>query len=401
MPEVIEMPAVPTNVHPIINAVSTERRARRIPKQSIATFLGIDRSTVSDWESGERSPKLSNLYAYARAVGLELSVDGVDLLTAVINARKARGISRPKLAAAARMEIATIYVWEKKRKDPTLRSVDRCLKALDLHPNLTRAEQLGELAPPRQRKHPEAYLQVRIPGHPLAGNSQGVMREHRKVLYDKIGPGDHNCYWCGRVVSWATGQNAIKALIADHLDHNRLNNAPDNLVPSCNDCNGHRLTGETWEPWVPGTPVRDGAATPSRYRPGHAVDATDTHRRVQALIAIGWSQAKLEKELGEKQSMMCRLFSSERIQPAMADRIRDLYEQLKEQAPPQATPVDRIAASRSRNRARASGWLPPAALDESQVKRDDDKRGAGDWGTSDCVKRIRAVGIGVHRVVVP
>lgn len=29
------------------------------------------------------------------------------------------------------------------------------------------------------------------------------------------------------------------------------------------------------------------------------------------------------------------------------------------------------------------------------------KRGAGNWGTSDCVKRIRRAGIDVHRVVVP
>ena len=69
--------------------------------------------------------------------------------------------------------------------------------------------------------------------HPLTGvNSE--LGEHRKVLYDTIGPGSHECYWgCGRILEWG-GWDGIQA---DHLDDNKQNNIPDNLVPSCIVCN--------------------------------------------------------------------------------------------------------------------------------------------------------------------
>lgn len=74
-------------------------------------------------------------------------------------------------------------------------------------------------------------------GHPLAGPNGGVM-EHRAVLYDKIGPGQHPCHHCGTVVEWGLD------LHVDHLDDDPLNNDPDNLVPSCFPCNIHRTQRE-------------------------------------------------------------------------------------------------------------------------------------------------------------
>lgn len=76
-------------------------------------------------------------------------------------------------------------------------------------------------------------------GHPLA-DRVGRVAEHRRVLYDAIGPGPHPCHWgCGKVLGWG----GVSGLNADHLDGDRLNNALDNLVPSCGPCNrwGKRL----------------------------------------------------------------------------------------------------------------------------------------------------------------
>jgi hypothetical protein len=67
--------------------------------------------------------------------------------------------------------------------------------------------------------------------HPLA-QKDGCIFEHIKVLYDKIGPGPHQCHWkCGRMLTWQGGTQL--GICVDHLDRNRLNNDPDNLVPSC------------------------------------------------------------------------------------------------------------------------------------------------------------------------
>lgn len=73
------------------------------------------------------------------------------------------------------------------------------------------------------------------PEHPLAGPKE--LAEHRKVLYEAIGGGSHECHWgCGRTLGWG----GIQGIIPDHLDGNTLDNRPENLVPSCTSCNMRR-----------------------------------------------------------------------------------------------------------------------------------------------------------------
>lgn len=68
--------------------------------------------------------------------------------------------------------------------------------------------------------------------HPLAIN--GKVFQHRMLLYDLIGPGEHPCYWCGMLLLW--GQITV-----DHLNEIKHDNRHENLVVSCNKCN--RLRG--------------------------------------------------------------------------------------------------------------------------------------------------------------
>lgn len=99
----------------------------------------------------------------------------------------------------------------------------------------------GTSAPRRLRGtiSPGGYRQLYIPNHPLVP-TVGMVMEHRAVLWSVLGPGTHPCHWCGRDLDWfATGS---AKLIVDHLDTNRLNNHPTNLVPSCKSCNSSRDT---------------------------------------------------------------------------------------------------------------------------------------------------------------
>lgn len=76
--------------------------------------------------------------------------------------------------------------------------------------------------------------------HPLSYVG-GQVAEHRRVLYDSIGPGAHPCHWCQIPVTWQVKQyNRIGNLVVDHVDGDRWNNALDNLVPSCGKCNSRR-----------------------------------------------------------------------------------------------------------------------------------------------------------------
>lgn len=92
-------------------------------------------------------------------------------------------------------------------------------------------------------------------GHALAttGPRGGQVLEHRKALYDEIGPGPHECHWngvsgCGKIsLEWG-GRSGIQA---DHLNGDKLNNDPENLVPSCIGCNIRRHQAGNPVDWHP------------------------------------------------------------------------------------------------------------------------------------------------------
>lgn len=84
------------------------------------------------------------------------------------------------------------------------------------------------------------YRMKRIIGHPIA-NSQGYLSEHREVFYGHAGPGPHSCHWCGRPLRFVSSPVLSRdVLVVDHLNGDKLDNRPANLVPSCNSCNVRR-----------------------------------------------------------------------------------------------------------------------------------------------------------------
>lgn len=76
------------------------------------------------------------------------------------------------------------------------------------------------------------------PDH-LIANTQGYLLEHRRVLFDTVGAANQPCYWCGKILAWSTSDRPSK-LCVDHLDNDKLNNDPTNLVPCCYACNTRR-----------------------------------------------------------------------------------------------------------------------------------------------------------------
>lgn len=74
------------------------------------------------------------------------------------------------------------------------------------------------------------YQYIYAPNHPLTPEGQFYLAEHRKVLYEAIGPGTMSCEICGASLTWRTCQ-------ADHIDENPRNNKRENLRPLCRRCN--------------------------------------------------------------------------------------------------------------------------------------------------------------------
>jgi hypothetical protein len=97
------------------------------------------------------------------------------------------------------------------------------------------------------------------------------------------------------------------------------------------------------------------------------VDATGARRRLQALVALGHSQASLARRLSITPQNFTTTMAAQRLTAATARAIRDLYDQLWNVPPDESAHRARISASRARNTARASGWPPPLAWDDDQI----------------------------------
>jgi hypothetical protein len=95
------------------------------------------------------------------------------------------------------------------------------------------------------------------------------------------------------------------------------------------------------------------------------VDGTGTRRRLQALVASGWSQSKLAVQLGMTPANFGPLLKRTRLHADTVRAVHALYERLWDCPPPESEWRDKIAASRSRTYAAERGWARPMAWDEN------------------------------------
>lgn len=104
-----------------------------------------------------------------------------------------------------------------------------------------RLRKYGRLEPLPRALAPKRYRLKVMRGHPLAHRGTGRVYVHRAVLYEAIGAVRVPCFWCGRPLRWTTEKPVpADGIIPDHLDGDRHNNSPENLVPACSGCNCRR-----------------------------------------------------------------------------------------------------------------------------------------------------------------
>jgi hypothetical protein len=105
------------------------------------------------------------------------------------------------------------------------------------------------------------------------------------------------------------------------------------------------------------------SVTGANRAPRTHLDATGTRRRLQALIAVGWTQAQLAAELGRSTTNLRRSMTSPSVTAHTAARVTDLYQRLWNRPPPHSTNADLAAIETARALAAAQGWPPPLAWD--------------------------------------
>ena len=138
---------------------------------------------------------------------------------------------------------------------------------------------------------------------------------------------------------------------------------------------------------------------PDAYADSRAVDPTGTRRRLEALIALGWTIKRLCDEHGLDRQALDRAMVHAPVQARTARAVRTMFEAVGDTPPPETTKWERIAASRARNLAESRGWVVPAEWDEADL--DDPyaappERTTGKREAADLDEWCFLVGGGVH-----
>lgn len=94
------------------------------------------------------------------------------------------------------------------------------------------------------------------------------------------------------------------------------------------------------------------------------LDSTGAHRRIQALVARGWSFEKIAQRLGITGSAISDTLRRKTISRALHERIAALYEDMWDQEPPRQDRGQKVAYTRAIRFARQRDWAPPAAWDD-------------------------------------
>ncbi|HEY3559629.1 MAG TPA: hypothetical protein VGL05_19305 [Kribbella sp.] len=112
------------------------------------------------------------------------------------------------------------------------------------------------------------------------------------------------------------------------------------------------------------------AVRPDMQVGGAYVSAVGSRRRVQALVAVGYGLERIEPYLsGYGRTNLRMLANGDRgwITSDVAQRIKAAYEELSMRQPAAPTRQHQAGITKSRNRARALGWVSPLAWDDDTI----------------------------------
>lgn len=113
---------------------------------------------------------------------------------------------------------------------------------------------------------------------------------------------------------------------------------------------------------------------------GARTEATGTRRRLQALVAHGWTITTLADLLGRDVASLRHTLRRDRINTSTAIAVGELYDRLWNRPPDESSPACRQAAEHARARARRSGWSPAMAWDDMDTDPEPHPRPPGPRG---------------------
>lgn len=98
-------------------------------------------------------------------------------------------------------------------------------------------------------------------------------------------------------------------------------------------------------------------------------DPCGARRRLQALVTVGWSLGAIATRTGRTKQSLQQIIDGSRTKLYLhtAAAVRDIYNELWDQKPPQTTRWEKAAITRARALADRNGWVGPFAWDDETI----------------------------------
>jgi transcriptional regulator with XRE-family HTH domain len=95
------------------------------------------------------------------------------------------------------------------------------------------------------------------------------------------------------------------------------------------------------------------------------VNPAGTIRRLQALMAVGWSMASVAERIGMESRQVWWTTRQKYVRVSTAARIAEVYDELADARPPTDTTAQRISVAKTLAHATRQGFAPPIAWDDN------------------------------------
>jgi hypothetical protein len=97
------------------------------------------------------------------------------------------------------------------------------------------------------------------------------------------------------------------------------------------------------------------------------VPSVGTHRRLEALMAIGWSLPRLEQEAGLNRWTLSDIRKAKKVRLETAELVKGLYDRFSMTPPVARILGEKQSIERIKTIAQRNGWAPPMAWDDDLI----------------------------------
>jgi len=121
-------PAYPKEMKSLGDHIRKARLDRRLLQQDVATLLGVDETSVWQWERNRTDPQVHFIPAIYSFLGYAPWEPAEGFAAWLRQARRGSGLSRRNLAVRIGVDPTTVDRWERGRRRPTTESRRRLLE---------------------------------------------------------------------------------------------------------------------------------------------------------------------------------------------------------------------------------------------------------------------------------